>query len=115
MMNLIMNGVDAMKNIDGTRELAIRSRRAESGKVVVTVADRGAGLPPVQADEIFKAFFTTKPDGTGMGLSISRSIIESYGGRLWASDNSSHGASFHFSLPAPVEGPSLTEIAIHAG
>jgi C4-dicarboxylate-specific signal transduction histidine kinase len=115
MMNLIMNGVDAMRSVDRMRELAIRSRREESGKVVVTVADRGTGLPLVQADQIFKAFFTTKPDGTGMGLSISRSIIESHGGRLWATDNSSQGASFHFSLPATVQGTSLTQVAVCAG
>jgi signal transduction histidine kinase len=66
---------------------------------VVSVSDTGVGLPPQHADQIFDPFFTTKGDGTGMGLRISRSIIESHGGRLWASDNSSHGASFHFTLP----------------
>jgi len=69
---------------------------------MVSVSDTGIGLPQ-QADQIFKAFFTTKSQGTGMGLSISRSIIDSHGGRLWAADNSPRGASFYFTLPATVE------------
>jgi PAS domain S-box-containing protein len=80
LMNLIINSIDAMKGVDGTRELAIKSERAESEEVVVSVSDSGVGLPAQQADQIFNAFFTTKPDGTGMGLRISRSIIESHGG-----------------------------------
>jgi C4-dicarboxylate-specific signal transduction histidine kinase len=100
LMNLITNGIDAMKDADGTRELAIRSRRAEDEEVAVSVTDSGVGLPPQQAEQIFDAFFTTKPHGTGMGLRISRSIIESHGGRLWAADNSPRGASFSFTLPA---------------
>jgi PAS domain S-box-containing protein len=103
LMNLMVNGIDAMKEVDGTRELAIKSQRADNEDVVVSVTDSGVGLPPQQADEIFNAFFTTKPHGTGMGLRISRSIIESHGGRLWAADNSPHGASFHFTLPTKVE------------
>jgi PAS domain S-box-containing protein len=103
LMNLMVNGIDAMKEVDGTRELAIKSQRADNEDVVVSVTDSGVGLPPEQADEIFNAFFTTKPHGTGMGLRISRSIIESHGGRLWAADNSPHGASFHFTLPTKVE------------
>jgi len=99
MMNLIMNSIDAMKDADGTRELAIKSQRTESEEVVVSVTDSGVGLPPQQAEQIFNAFFTTKPHGTGMGLRISRSIIESHGGRLWAADNSPCGASFSFTLP----------------
>ena len=98
MMNLIMNGIDAMKDVDGVRELAIASQQAKDEQVLVSVSDTGVGLPE-QQDQIFKAFFTTKSHGIGMGLSISRSIIESHGGRLWASDGSPRGASFHLTLP----------------
>jgi signal transduction histidine kinase len=103
MLNLIMNSIDAMRNVDGTRELAIISRLAENEEILVSVSDSGVGLPPQQADQIFNAFFTTKLHGTGMGLRISRSIVESHGGRLWADGNSSRGASFHFTLPTKVE------------
>jgi signal transduction histidine kinase len=103
LMNLMINGIDAMKDVDGTRELAIKSQRGGNEEVVLSVTDSGVGLPPHQADQIFNAFFTTKPHGTGMGLRISRSIIESHGGRLWAADNSPRGASFYFTLPAKVE------------
>jgi PAS domain S-box-containing protein len=98
LMNLMLNGIDAMKDADGSRELIIKSQGAESEEVVVSVTDSGVGLPPHQAEQIFNAFFTTKPHGTGMGLRISRSIIESHGGRLWAADNSSRGATFCFTL-----------------
>ena len=98
LMNLVMNSIDAMKDVDDTRELAIKSQRAENEEVVVSVTDSGVGLPPQQADQIFNAFFTTKPQGTGMGLRISRSIVESHDGRLWAADNSPRGASFYFTL-----------------
>jgi NO-binding membrane sensor protein with MHYT domain len=100
MMNLIVNGIDAMKDVEGTRELAVRSRRVGSEELMVCVSDTGVGLPSHQADQIFYAFFTTKSHGTGMGLSISRSIVESHGGRLWAADNSPRGATFHVVLPA---------------
>src|SRR6266436_2130278 len=103
MMNLMINGIEAMKEADGTRELTIKSKRAETDQVLVSVSDTGAGLPLQQADQIFKAFFTTKVQGTGMGLSISRSIVESHGGRLWAAENSPRGASFCFSLPTKAE------------
>ena len=103
MMNLITNSIDAMKDVNGPRELAINSQRAKHEQVMVTVSDTGVGLPPQQTDQIFHAFFTTKPHGTGMGLSISRSIVESHSGRLWAADNSSRGASFHVTLPTSVE------------
>jgi PAS domain S-box-containing protein len=99
LMNLIMNSIDAMKDVDGTRELTINSQRGENEQLVVSVSDTGVGLPPQQADQIFNAFFTTKPHGTGMGLRISRSIVESHGGRLWTADNSPRGASFYFTLP----------------
>jgi len=103
LMNLVLNGIDAMKDIDGARELAIKSERAENGQLLVSVIDTGMGLPQQQADQIFNAFFTLKPQGTGMGLSISRSIVESHGGRLWAADNSPRGASFYFTLPIEAE------------
>ena len=103
MMNLMMNSIDAMKDVDGTRELTMKSQRAENEQVLVSISDTGVGLPPQQADQIFNAFFTTKPHGTGMGLRISRSIIESHGGRLWTADNSPRGASFYLTLPAKVE------------
>src|SRR2546425_474125 len=103
MMNLIMNSIDAMKEVDGPRELAIKSQRAENEQLQVSVSDTGVGLPPQQTDQIFNAFFTTKLHGTGMGLSISRSIVESHGGRLWAANNSPRGASFYLTLPTKVE------------
>ncbi len=103
LMNLMNNGIDAMKEVAATRELALKSQRAGNGELMVSVSDTGVGLPPQQADQIFNAFFTTKVDGTGMGLRISRSIVESHGGRLWAANNSPRGASFHLTLPTKVE------------
>ena len=103
LMNLMLNSIDAMRDVDGTRELTIRSQAAENGQIVVSVSDTGVGLPPQQADQIFNPFFTTKPHGTGMGLRISQSIVESHGGRLWAADNPSRGASFHITLPTQAE------------
>jgi len=103
LMNLMVNGIDAMKDVDEKRELTLTSQRADSERVLVSVSDTGTGLPSQQADQIFKAFFTTKAHGTGMGLSISRSIVESHGGRLWATDNATRGASFHLTLPTTIE------------
>jgi PAS domain S-box-containing protein len=103
LMNLMLNGIDAMKDVDGTRQLTIKSQRLENEQLMLSVSDTGVGLPVQEADQIFKAFFTTKPHGTGMGLSISRSIIESHGGRLWAGDNSPRGATFYFTLPTKAE------------
>jgi PAS domain S-box-containing protein len=103
LMNLMINAIDAMKDVDGARELIIRSQHGDDGQLMISISDTGVGLPPQQADQIFNAFFTTKPKGTGMGLRISRSIVESYGGRLWAADNSPRGASFHLTLPTTVE------------
>jgi C4-dicarboxylate-specific signal transduction histidine kinase len=103
LMNLMINAIDAMKNVEGTRELVITSQRAEDEQLVLAVSDTGVGLPPQQADQIFNAFFTTKSHGTGMGLRISRSIVESHGGRLWAADNPPQGASFYLTLPTKLE------------
>ena len=100
LMNLIINSIDAMKDVDGTRELCIKSQRTETGQLLISVTDTGVGLPPQHTDLLFDAFFTTKPDGTGMGLRISRSVVESHGGRLWAANNPPRGASFCFTLPA---------------
>jgi PAS domain S-box-containing protein len=103
LMNLMVNSVDAMKGVDAKRELTITSKRTENDELTVSVSDTGVGLPAQQADQIFNAFFTTKSHGTGMGLRISRSIVESHGGRLWASDNSPRGASFHLTLSTKAE------------
>ena len=97
LMNLMLNGIDAMKGESG--ELGVTSMRTEDGKLLVAVSGSGVGLPEVGLERIFDAFFTTKPDGTGMGLSISRRIIESHGGSLWASANAGRGATFQFTLP----------------
>jgi PAS domain S-box-containing protein len=105
LMNLMINGIEAMKDALVTRDLDIRSQRMQNEQIVVSVSDSGVGLPPQQTEQIFNAFFTTKPHGTGMGLRISRSIIESHGGRLWAADNSPRGASFYFTLPTKAEAP----------
>ncbi|HET6215437.1 MAG TPA: AAA family ATPase [Acidobacteriaceae bacterium] len=105
LMNLMVNSIDAMKDVDGMRELAIQSQRTENDQLLVSVSDTGVGLPPHQADQVFNAFFTTKPHGTGMGLRISRSIVESHGGRLWASANLPRGAAFYFTLSANIQVP----------
>jgi signal transduction histidine kinase len=103
LMNLIMNGIDAMKEVDGVRELVITSQRAENEQLMVSVSDSGVGLPDQHGEQIFEAFFTTKPHGTGMGLRISRSIVESHGGRLWAVGKSSRGANFCFTLSTKAD------------
>jgi NO-binding membrane sensor protein with MHYT domain/signal transduction histidine kinase/PAS domain-containing protein len=103
LMNLMINSIEAMKDAEGTRELDVRSQRMQNEGIVVSVSDNGVGLPPQHTEQIFNAFFTTKPHGTGMGLRISRSIIESHGGRLWAANNSPRGASFNFTLPTKAE------------
>ena len=103
MMNLMINAIDAMKEMNVERTLTIKSQRAEGEHLVVSVSDTGVGLPVEQAGQIFDPFFTTKLDGTGMGLRISRSIIESHGGRLWADNPGLRGASFSFTLPAIFE------------
>jgi PAS domain S-box-containing protein len=99
-MNLIVNGIEAMKDVAGIREMIIRSRRVENEQILVSVSDTGRGIPPQLTEQIFDPFFTTKPHGTGMGLRISRSIIQSHGGRLWADVATGSGATLHFTLPA---------------
>jgi PAS domain S-box-containing protein len=97
-MNLVLNGIDAMENVVAHGNLTITSQQ-QDGQLLVSVSDMGKGLPSEQANQIFNAFFTTKPHGTGMGLTISRSIVESHGGRLWAAPNAGPGTTFYFSLP----------------
>jgi C4-dicarboxylate-specific signal transduction histidine kinase len=101
-MNLTLNGIDTIKHMEAGGELTIKSQ-TQSGQLLISVSDIGVGLPRKQADRIFNAFFTTKLHGTGMGLSISRSIVESHGGRLWAADNTPRGAIFQLSLPTKDE------------
>jgi PAS domain S-box-containing protein len=103
-MNLIVNSIEAMKDFDGKREMIFRSQRADNGQILVSVSDTGPGFPPDRAEQIFDPFFTTKPHGTGMGLRISRSIVESHGGRLWAEGAPGRGATFHLNLPAAIPG-----------
>jgi signal transduction histidine kinase len=102
LMNLMLNGIEAMKETGGV--LTVKTGRGECGQVLISVSDTGVGLPAGTADEIFNAFFTTKSQGSGMGLAISRSIVEAHGGRLWATSHDGRGATFHFTLPAaPTE------------
>jgi signal transduction histidine kinase len=97
LMNLMLNGIEAMKGEKG--ELNVRSKKTEDGQLLVSVSDAGVGLPVEEPERIFEAFFTTKPQGTGMGLAISRRIIEAHGGRLCASANTGQGTIFQFELP----------------
>jgi signal transduction histidine kinase len=98
-MNLMLNAVEAMTDSRG--ELTVKSEQ-QHGQLQFSVSDTGVGLPTEKIDQIFSAFYTTKPQGSGMGLAISRSIVESHGGRLWASAASGGGATFHFTLPIQV-------------
>jgi len=100
LMNLMLNGIEAMKETGGV--LTIKTGRGEGGEVLISVSDTGVGLPAGRAEEVFNAFFTTKPQGSGMGLAISRCIVESHGGRLWATSHDGRGATFHFTLPTAV-------------
>jgi PAS domain S-box-containing protein len=102
LMNLMLNGIEAMKDMGPGGELTIKSQQDDNRQLLISVSDTGVGLLPEQADQIFRAFFTTKDNGTGMGLPISRSIIESHGGRLWATDAPGGGATFQFTLPTTV-------------
>jgi signal transduction histidine kinase len=97
---LVVNGIEAMTAVtERPRELVVQSQIEESGDLMVTVRDSGTGLSS-ETDRVFTPFFTTKANGMGMGLPISRSLVESHGGRLWATSNSPHGAVFSFTLPA---------------
>jgi signal transduction histidine kinase/CheY-like chemotaxis protein len=108
LMNLMLNGIEAMQDTGG--ELIVASRRTEGDRPLISVSDTGTGLSIDEAERIFEAFFTTKPQGTGMGLSISRRIIESHGGRLWASPNTGRGATFQFTLP--IEATATSPVAV---
>jgi signal transduction histidine kinase len=100
-MNLMLNGIDAMNGAIGRGELTIKSE-ARDAQLLISVCDTGVGLAPEVTDHIFSPFFTTKDKGTGMGLPISRSIIESHGGRLWATSGPGTDATFQFTLPAMI-------------
>jgi signal transduction histidine kinase len=96
-MNLMLNGIEAMQG--GGGELRIETQVGRDGQLLVSVCDAGVGLPVAKLSEIFNAFFTTKPRGTGLGLAITRSVVQSHGGRIWATANSGAGATFRFTLP----------------
>jgi len=100
-MNLMLNAIEAMKDTGG--DLTIRSRANPEGRLIISISDTGIGLPAESTEQIFDPFHTTKPQGTGMGLTITRSIVESYGGRVWATANQGAGATFHFILPGETE------------
>jgi signal transduction histidine kinase len=99
LLNLMLNGIEAMKDMATRGKLSVTARKHSIHQLVIAVTDMGVGLKPGQAEQIFNAFVTSKPQGTGMGLAISRSIIESHGGRLWATPNAGPGATFQFTLP----------------
>jgi signal transduction histidine kinase len=99
-MNLMLNAIEAMKGPGG--ELTIRSRSIPDGRLSISISDTGIGLPAGSADQLFQPFHTTKLQGTGMGLTITRSIVESWGGRVWATANAGRGATFHFILPCEI-------------
>jgi signal transduction histidine kinase len=105
-MNLLLNGIESIKDAKG--DLTVTSKRTEDGQVLISVRDSGIRLPGEDVDRIFEAFFTTKEQGTGMGLSISRRIIESHGGFLWASANPGRGATFQFTLPTDAAASSTS-------
>jgi PAS domain S-box-containing protein len=110
LINLMLNGIEAMKDTGGV--VTVKSQLGEDGQIEISVSDTGPGLPLGKADQIFDAFFTTKPQGSGMGLAISKSIIESHGGRIWANGGGGDGATFHFTLSAA---PTETNPPVDAG
>jgi PAS domain S-box-containing protein len=112
LMNLMLNGIEAMKDTSG--ELTVRSGKSDDGQILLSVSDLGVGLPAETTDQVFDAFFTTKTQGTGMGLSISRRIIESHGGRLWACANTGRGATFQFTIPTKVSAFSTSGGDVHS-
>jgi signal transduction histidine kinase len=104
-INLVINGMQAMATLgDRERGLIMRTQRGQSDQVLVAVEDAGVGIEPENADRLFSAFYTTKPEGLGMGLSICRSIIEAHGGHVWASPNPGDGMTFQFTIPAYGQG-----------
>jgi signal transduction histidine kinase len=113
LMNLMLNGIEAMRDSGGV--LTVKSELGEQAGVMISVTDTGVGLPAEKADEIFNAFFTTKQQGSGMGLAISRSIVESHGGRIWATANDGRGAAFHFTLPVAAAGVPVPTVRAQSG
>jgi PAS domain S-box-containing protein len=111
LMNLMLNGIDAMKDTRG--DLTVTSTRTEDDQILIAVSDSGCGLPADWTERLFEAFFTTKPQGTGMGLCISRRIVESHGGRLWATDNAVRGATFQITLPSEADPRSPSTVRHH--
>ena len=106
-LNLIINGVEAMVRLkEGSRELVVSSGKDEANGLLVAVRDTGVGIESANPNQLFDAFFTTKPNGMGMGLAISRSIIEAHGGRLWATAEAPRGAVFQFTLPISAKSTS---------
>jgi signal transduction histidine kinase len=107
-LNLIRNASDAMRDIDDRqRDLAIKTAKTEPDGLLVTIQDSGPGIDPTKLDRIFDTFYTTKPDGLGMGLSVCRTIVEAHGGKLWATAAGPHGAIFQFTLPVTGDDPRL--------
>ena len=104
-LNLMLNAIEAMNETGGV--VTVKTQLGERGRVIISVSDTGVGLPAENVDQIFSAFFTTKPEGSGMGLAISRSIVESHGGCLWATANDGRGATFHLTLPTAAEATAL--------
>ena len=100
LMNLMLNGIEAMGETGGV--LTVKSQLSDDRQIQISVNDTGPGLPPGKADQLFEPFFTMKPQGSGMGLAICKSIVESHGGRLWATANDGRGTTFHFTLPTQV-------------
>jgi two-component system, LuxR family, sensor kinase FixL len=112
-MNLIVNAIEAMAGIgDRPRELTIASREDDANTVFVEVQDTGPGIDPADLDRLFQSFYTTKRDGIGMGLAISRSIVEAHGGTLSAAPNRPHGATFQFTVPARADGHESSSAAL---
>jgi PAS domain S-box-containing protein len=107
LMNLMLNGIEGMSHTGGV--LTVKSQSGTRSEIQVSVNDTGPGLPPGNADQLFEAFFTTKPEGSGMGLSISKAIVEAHGGRIWATVNEGRGATFHFTLPSAEEDPNTVK------
>ena len=106
MLNLMLNAIDAMSGTDPPRDLLVTSARGESNEVLVTVRDSGSGLDEKSLDRLFEAFYTTKAQGMGIGLAVSRRIVQTHGGFLWAQPNEPRGAVFAFTLPVNFERPS---------